>query len=124
MRASVLDKLVRAAQRKVEPAGMGTAITFDEPAPSPHPVDGATLLETLTGSLHAQVKMSPAAGDATALWVVHTHAHAQARISPILCISSPEKRCGKSTLLAVLSAWVHRPLPASNISVSAIFRTA
>ncbi|MDJ0891048.1 MAG: toprim domain-containing protein [Gammaproteobacteria bacterium] len=122
VRAAVLDQWVRAVQRKVEPAGMGTEITFDEPAPSPHPVDGAALLEGLTESLHAHVKMSPAAGDATALWVVHTHAHAQARISPILCICSPEKRCGKSTLLSVLSAWVRRPLPASNISVSAICR--
>jgi len=124
VRAAVLDKWVRAVQRKVEPAGMGAEITFDGPTPSPQPVDGATLLEALTRSLHAHLKMSKAAGDATALWVVHTHAHAQARISPILCSSSPEKRCGKSTLLAVLSAWVRRPLPASNISVSAMFRTA
>ncbi len=93
VRAAVLDKLVRAAQRKVEPAGMGTAITFDEPAPSPQPVDGASLLEALTESLHAHVKMSPAAADATALWVVHTHAHAQARISPAVSGRSGARAC-------------------------------
>ncbi len=41
VRAAVLDKLVRAVQGKIEPAGMGTEITFDEPAPSPQAVDGA-----------------------------------------------------------------------------------
>ena len=37
-------------------------------------------------------------------------------------IESPEKRCGKTTLLTVLSELSHRPVVAPNISSSAFFR--
>ena len=37
-------------------------------------------------------------------------------------IESPEKRCGKTTLLSVLNKLVHRPVPAANISSPAFFR--
>src|SRR6202012_5993868 len=36
-------------------------------------------------------------------------------------IESPEKRCGKTTLVSVLAALAHRPLIASNITVGALF---
>jgi putative DNA primase/helicase len=38
-------------------------------------------------------------------------------------ITSPVKRCGKTTLLNLLSALVPRPLSTSNITASALFRT-
>jgi Protein of unknown function (DUF3631) len=38
-------------------------------------------------------------------------------------ITSPEKRCGKTTLLRVIQALVPKPLLASNITAAAIFRT-
>jgi hypothetical protein len=43
-------------------------------------------------------------------------------ISPRLAITSPEKGCGKTTLLDVLSHLVMRPLPTANVTASAIFR--
>ena len=43
-------------------------------------------------------------------------------ISPRLAITSPEKQCGKTTLLDVLSSIVCRPLAAANASAAAIFR--
>jgi len=45
-----------------------------------------------------------------------------AETSPRLRITSPEKRCGKSRLLDLLNVLCPRPLGASNISPSAIFR--
>jgi hypothetical protein len=39
-----------------------------------------------------------------------------------VAIESPEKRCGKTTLLSVLAAMAHKPLIASNVTVSALFR--
>jgi hypothetical protein len=39
-----------------------------------------------------------------------------------VAIESPEKRCGKTTLLTVLSAMANKPLIASNVTVSALFR--
>ena len=43
-------------------------------------------------------------------------------ISPYLAITSPEKRCGKTTLLDLLSFVVREPLSTSNISEAALFR--
>jgi len=45
------------------------------------------------------------------------------RILPLLGITSPEKRCGKTSLLEVLTALSNKALLASSISASAIFRT-
>jgi putative DNA primase/helicase len=57
-----------------------------------------------------------------ALWILHAHAHDAAAISAILAVISPEKRCGKTTLLSLLNELTPRPLAASNISASALFR--
>jgi hypothetical protein len=41
---------------------------------------------------------------------------------PHLCISSPEKRCGKSLLLELLSLILPNPKPTTNISPAALYR--
>jgi len=56
------------------------------------------------------------------LWIVHTYLLDSFGISPRLAITSPEKQCGKTTLLDVLEHLVWRPLPTTNTSASAIFR--
>ena len=43
-------------------------------------------------------------------------------IAPILALTSPEKRCGKSTVLALLKSLVLRRLPCSNITSASLFR--
>jgi putative DNA primase/helicase len=60
---------------------------------------------------------------AVALWIVHAHAFEVSRISPRLAIVSPEKRCGKTTLLLVIRALVPRALSSDNITAAALFRT-
>jgi Protein of unknown function (DUF3631) len=66
----------------------------------------------------------PAGGaDAEALWVVHTYALDETTVSPILALQSPQKRCGKTTNLQILSALAARALSCSNITPAAIFRT-
>jgi putative DNA primase/helicase len=58
-----------------------------------------------------------------ALLIVLTYLHDAVDILPILLVTSPEEECGKSTLLKLFLFLSNRPLPASNISASAIFRT-
>ena len=58
-----------------------------------------------------------------ALWALHTHVFDCFNHSPRLAITSPEKGCGKTTALDVLRELVARPLPTSNVTVSAVFRT-
>jgi putative DNA primase/helicase len=88
----------------------------------PEPVDGAILLDELAHTIRRYVVLERAAADAAALWVVHTHAIDAAYVSPRLAITSPEKRCGKTTLLIVLGALVARPLATANMTTATIFR--
>jgi hypothetical protein len=68
------------------------------------------------------VVLPPGGAEAVTLWGLHTHALPAADVSPILAVTSPTKRCGKSTLLSLLAALVRRALAASNISPAAVFR--
>jgi putative DNA primase/helicase len=101
----------------------GRAIELHDPEPWPDPVDGAALLEEIVATLQRFVVLPRAADAAIALWVLHSHLSEVASISPILALVSPEKRCGKTTALTILSALVPRALQASNVSAAALFRT-
>src|SRR5438093_3221857 len=59
---------------------------------------------------------------ASPLWVVHTFAFELRRVSTYLGIESPEKECGKTTLMTLLSRLVNRPAVAANISSPAFYR--
>ena len=125
-RAPVLDRLVQDERARLgddEASGMqGRAITFAEPEPWPEPVDGAELLDDISKAIGAYVVMPEANRDACALWVAHTFLLDCTMISPRLAITSPTRGCGKTTALDVISQLVLRPLPAANVSASAIFR--
>lgn len=59
---------------------------------------------------------------AVALWVLHTHAFRAYRITPYLEIFSPEKRCGKSTLMKCLSRLTWNAQKADNMSAAVMYR--
>ena len=125
MRVGTLDQEVaraRPADGKRE-AGQGAEVQFAEPAPWPDPVDGAALLTALAAELRRYVSAEPAALDAIALWVMHAHCHEAADISPVLAITSPEKRCGKTTVLSIVATLVPRPLNTANVTPAALFRS-
>jgi putative DNA primase/helicase len=122
-RAGILDKAVDAARRQIRPeSGQGSPLTLPEPELWPDPVDAAALLSDISFAILRHVVMSPAAADAVATWVLHTYTLDAAPTAPRLRIKSPEKRCGKTTLLSTISYLVMRPLLASNISPAALFR--
>jgi len=100
----------------------GGAVLFAEPSPWPAQVSTTDLLTELAAVVTAHVVLSAEAATAVALWVLHTHALDAAQITPRLAILSPLKRCGKSTLLKMLGALVHRPLPTANLTAAALFR--
>jgi len=54
--------------------------------------------------------------------VLHTWTFELRDIVAYVAIESPEKRCGKTTLLSVLAAMASKPLIASNLTVGALFR--
>ncbi len=93
-----------------------------DPEPSPTPVNGALLLDDLAAFLTRHVILPEFAADALALWCLHTYAFEARDISTYIGVESPEKRCGKTTLLNVLGRLVRRPVAAANISSPAFFR--
>jgi hypothetical protein len=90
--------------------------------PWPEPVDGPALLGETAEVLKRFVVLPKWTQEALALWVLHTYAYQWRDVSTYLGIESPEKRCGKTTLLSVLGELVNRPVVAANISSSAFFR--
>jgi hypothetical protein len=109
-------------ESKDEESGNGKTIAFAEVLPAAEPVDGAALLDEIVDVLRRYIVMPDGSPEAVALWVVLTYLTDAAEILPILGITSPDKRCGKSLLLDILAGIVHRHIPASNISPAALFR--
>jgi hypothetical protein len=85
-------------------------------------VNGAALLDELASLLRRHVILPAWAPETVALWILHTYAFEWREVSSYLGIESPEKRCGKTTLLAALGEMVRCPVIAANISPSALFR--
>jgi putative DNA primase/helicase len=91
--------------------------------PWPEAVDGSELLTELSNTLKKYIILNDHLANAAALWVIFTYCIDSFDISPILHINSPEMRCGKSTLMMLLSFLSKDPINASNITPAAIFRT-
>jgi len=98
------------------------SVEFEEVEPWPAAVDGAELLDGLVKELRRFVVFSKWVAELFALWIVHTYAFRLREVTTYIGIESPERECGKSTLLTVLSYFVDRAAVSSNISSSAFFR--
>src|SRR5256714_12211178 len=103
---------------------MGSPPDSNEPPlePWPEPVDGRSLLDAIKLFLLRFVVLPRWAAETVPLWVVHTFAFELGRVAAYLGIESPEKECGKTTLMTLISKLVNRPLAASNVSSPAFYR--
>jgi hypothetical protein len=125
IRVGTLDAEVqerRSARETPGTDGPGQTVFLADPEPWKDIVNGHSLLLELEGLFSAYLTMSSGASETVALWVVFSHAHDAFQISPLLGITSPEKNCGKSTLLTLLSGVVPKPLALSNITIAPLFR--
>ena len=114
--------------RELQPADQaddapGSALVFEDIEPHPRPVEGAELFTELRETFSRYCVLPDGAATVCALWTMFTWTHDAFGHSPLLSITSPTKRCGKSTLLVVLSGLVKKPLMASNFTSAALFRT-
>ena len=70
----------------------------------------------LTGAFLPRFVVLPKwAAEMLALWIIHTYTFQFRDVSTYLGIESPEKQCGKTTLLTLLNELVNRPIAASNV---------
>jgi putative DNA primase/helicase len=86
------------------------------------PIDASLLLHDLARLIARHVILPKWGAETLALWTLHTYTFHLRHVSTYIGLESPEKRCGKTTLLGVLSQLVNRPVVAANISSSAFFR--
>ena len=117
-----LDRLTSVGGEGVEDTGQGHAMMFPETEPWPEPVDGGELLTQIAATFNRYVALPEHADTALALWTAHTYAYDNGVVTPILVLSSPTKRCGKTIVMILLGGMVSRPVPASNISPASLFR--
>jgi len=68
------------------------------------------------------IALPDGAADGLALWTAHTHCFQHFVHSPRLNITSPEKRCGKTTCRDVVAVLVPRHLSTENLTVAVLFR--
>lgn len=120
IRIGTLDALVKEMQTH-EVAQQCDFFTEDDPWPDP--VDGAALLSDLATLIHRYIVCQPEVAQAATLWIVMTYLMDCISIAPLAIITAPDKACGKSKLLEVKGKLCYRPMPTSNISASALFRS-
>ena len=123
----ILKKTLDAETKKRRPAAVdtkgGSRLDIPTPDPWPEPVDGESLAADMAVAFKRYLVLPKGAEDVLALWTLQTHVFQSFYITPRLAITSPEKECGKTTTLEVLSRVTAKPFSASNISAPAFFRT-
>jgi len=120
VQVKTLDGLVKEARN---PNSGNNRSLFPKIEPWHKCVDPEELLKELVGIFRRFVVLPEHSDVAMALWVCFTWCIDAANTAPILAISSPEKRCGKTTVLSLLNLLVKNPLATSNITAAALFRT-
>src|SRR5580704_909030 len=97
-------------------------VLFDTITPCERPVNVGSLLTGIEAVIKKHVILNDHAATALAVWVLHSYTFELRDTVAYVAIESPEKRCGKTTLLSVLAAMASKSLIASNITVGALFR--
>jgi hypothetical protein len=113
---------VVAAHTGEDAAGQGSKFMLPDPEPYAEPVDGAELLNDIARTVSRFLVLPSGGSSLLALWVVHSHAHDAADHSPILAVTSAEKRCGKTNLLHLLLRLTPRAFESANITAAVLFR--
>ena len=119
IQVKTLDDLVKAERSEGSTA---QRLPFTEVEPHPETVSPADLFDEISTIVLQYIVLEAVQADAAALWVASTYLTDVAEIAPILIINAPEKACAKTLLQTLLGRMAYRPLPASNASLSALFR--
>lgn len=115
-----LDSLVKKA--KMGSKTSESLVVDTEPYAEPI-ADIALLADQISQILDDHIACTDAVKVAVTLWILMTWLIPATHILPIAWINAPEKRCGKSTLLTLMSRMSKRSLSTSNITGSALFRS-
>jgi putative DNA primase/helicase len=84
--------------------------------------DLGALLNAVSAKLGRHLVLPAHAADAIALWILLAYCHHAVYVSPILALISPERRCGKTTALGLVSGLVPNSIATANITSAALYR--
>ena len=118
IQTKTLDDMVKVARS----ADAATRLPFAEHEPADDPVDPALLFDEISKVILTYIVLDPEQADAATVWVAHTYLTDVFDVSPIAIINAPERACAKTLFQSLLGMMAYRPLPASNASLSALFR--
>lgn len=121
VRVKTLDSEV--AKKRGDIAEKNEINVVEEISPFDGEVDGNLLLTEIELTLKKHVYLPVGAAIVIAVWCLGTFCMDAWKLWAKLLITSPERRCGKTTLIEAMEGVTYRPLVASNISPSAIFRS-
>ena len=115
------DKLVKNAKNELGNKNAQSLVI--NIAPYKKPVDGVLIADQIFKTLGQYIACTILVKVTVVLWIFMTWVIPASNILPIAWINAPEKRCGKSTLLTLISRMSKRSLSTSNITGSALFRS-
>ena len=118
-RPSALDKII-AQEQANEIATTDEIVKEDEPYHST--VDGNKILNEISEIISRYMILPKGALTPIVLWIASTYVYDAFNVFPKLGVISPEKRCGKTTLLEALGAFSCKVVLSSNTTPSSIFR--
>lgn len=119
VRPGTLDAAVKDARQ----SNLVDDLPFTEVEPWPEPINPAILLTDIAVTIRRFIVCCEEVSHAVALWIAMTWFIAEVRVAPLAVITAPEKRCGKTLLLSLLSRLSARAITASSISPAALFRS-
>ncbi|MDP2523957.1 DUF3631 domain-containing protein [Neptunomonas phycophila] len=97
-------------------------MSFEELEPWDAPVNIEPIANQIENLLVTHCVMTDQERVATTLWIISSYCNNSFRIFPRLTVISPERRCGKSTLLEVIEAVTKNALLTSNLSTAVLYR--
>lgn len=121
IRVSTLDSEV-AKLREPEKSEDKPDGGFKVEEPWPDAVETGELFEMIISTVERFCVLPRHSAPLVAGWIMHAWAHDAFDISPVLAVTSPEKRCGKSTCLKLVAALSPKAMHSVNISASVLFR--
>lgn len=108
----------------VKEAASGTRLRFPAPQRWPEPVDGADLLDEIVSWISQYIYLPAGGSVAMAVWSLVTWFIDELYFAPILALTSPTKRCGKSYVLHLIQHLVRRGNLTSGVGITSavVFR--
>ena len=117
----ILDKLVRDRRRQLQADNSDDPFCW-EIEPAPREIEGRLLLDEIEATVRRHAIVPKESATAIALWIMYSWVFDAFDTSPILTLVSPEKRCGKTRVIGVVTGLTPRALGSSNLSSAVVYR--